>query len=459
VTLTTTGEQWVKATDTVGGENGQQSNITVQPAAPDHLVFIQQPSNVVENAVITPAITVELRDQYNNLCTNDNTTNVTIAIENNPSGGVLSGTFVRQSSAGVATFNDLSIDKAGVGYTLKVTSGILMPATSNAFNIMTAGVATWTGAVSTDWNTPGNWDIGVVPSASTSVIIPSAPLNQPVLSSAVEIYRLTVDSGATLSTANNDVTVNENISLGGTINAASSSLRVKGNFISTGGTVLGANPTLNVDGYAGTQASPINTNINGTLTVIVGGMSNLTSVSLSGTGNYSYWGSIPGFVFMNGRLVPHAGQASIRSTLETGESVAYKRNLAMPQPLMAPLVIAAPISIMIASPAGVVPVTITPAPVLPLPVGPVPARPLPVVPRVLPPPVPIAVIPARVLFEEARVSSTVSGISVPQTFEKIKVYANPPAFLYFRDAEIASYISRIAPPSVFNNVKVFLQIH
>jgi hypothetical protein len=423
--------------------------------------IIQQPSNTNANAIITPPVIIELRDQYNNVCTNDNFTNVTIAIEFNPSGGTLSGTLIRQAVAGIVTFNDLSIDKAGVGYTLKVTSGILPAVLTDTFNIIsiTPGVAVWNGSVSADWNNPLNWDIGAVPSAANIVIIPSAPLNQPVLSSAVEIYRLTVDSGATLSTANNDMTVNENISLGGTINAVSSSLRVKGNFISTGGTVLGANPTLNVDGYAGTQASPINTNINGTLTVIVGGMSNLTSVSLSGTGNYSYWGSIPGFVFMNGRLVPHAGQASIRSTLETGESVAYKRNLAMPQPLMAPLVIAAPISIMIASPAGVVPVTITPAPVLPLPVGPVPARPLPVVPRVLPPPVPIAVIPARVLFEEARVSSTVSGISVPQTFEKIKVYANPPAFLYFRDAEIASYISRIAPPSVFNNVKVFLQIH
>jgi hypothetical protein len=446
---------------TAGGIDSAESthNVDIIPGAPTHLIFNQQPANAVENAVITPAITVELRDQYNNLCTNDNTTNVTIAIENNPSGGVLSGTFVRQSSAGVATFNDLSIDKAGVGYTLKVTSGILMPATSNAFNIMTAGVATWTGAVSTDWNTPGNWDIGVVPSASTSVIIPSAPINQPVLSSAVEIYRLTVDSGATLSTANNDVTVNENISLGGTINAASSSLRVKGNFISTGGTVLGANPTLNVDGYAGTQASPINTNINGTLTVIVGGMSNLTSVSLSGTGNYSYWGSIPGFVFMDGRLQSHVGQASIRSTLETGESVAYKRNLAMPQPLMAPALIPVPVSIMVTTPAGPMPVAVTPAITMPLPLPPAPVMPQPVLPEILPPPIPTPAIPARVLFKEARVSAIVSGLSVPQTFERIRIYATPPTFLYFRDATIASHVSGVTPPNIFNNVKVFLQIH
>jgi hypothetical protein len=280
-----------------------------------------------------------------------------------------------------------------------------------------------------------------------------------VLSSAVEIYRLTVDSGATLSTANNDVTVNENISLGGTINAVSSSLRVKGNFISTGGTVLGANPTLNVDGYAGTQASPINTNINGTLTVIVGGMSNLTSVSLSGTGNYSYWGSIPGFVFMDGRLQSHVGQASIRSTLETGESVAYKRNLAMPQPLMAPALIPVPVSIMVTTPAGPMPVAVTPAITMPLPLPPAPVMPQPVLPEILPPPIPTPAIPARVLFKEARVSAIVSGLSVPQTFERIRIYATPPTFLYFRDATIASHVSGVTPPNIFNNVKVFLQIH
>ena len=42
--------------------------------------------------------------------------------------------------AGVATFSGLSIDKAGTGYTLAATSGVLTPTTSAAFNI-TAGAA------------------------------------------------------------------------------------------------------------------------------------------------------------------------------------------------------------------------------------------------------------------------------------------------------------------------------
>jgi hypothetical protein len=85
--------------------------------------------------------------------------------------------------------------------------------------------------------------------------------------------------------------------------------------------------------------------------------------------------------------------------------------------------------------------------------------PQPVLPEILPPPIPTPAIPARVLFKEARVSAIVSGLSVPQTFERIRIYATPPTFLYFRDATIASHVSGVTPPNIFNNVKVFLQIH
>jgi hypothetical protein len=32
----------------------------------------------------------------------------------------------------------------------------------------------WSGAVSSDWNTPANWSTGMVPTSTTSVIIPAA---------------------------------------------------------------------------------------------------------------------------------------------------------------------------------------------------------------------------------------------------------------------------------------------
>src|SRR5206468_2952607 len=64
----------------------------------------------------------------------------------NPNGAVLSGTLTRAAVNGVATFDDLKLDKAGTGYTLVATSGSLPSATSSAFN--TTGGGTLTMAIS-----------------------------------------------------------------------------------------------------------------------------------------------------------------------------------------------------------------------------------------------------------------------------------------------------------------------
>ena len=53
----------------------------------------------------------------------------------NPANGTLSGTTAVSAVGGVATFSTLSVDKAGAGYTLSVTSGALSGATSGAFAI------------------------------------------------------------------------------------------------------------------------------------------------------------------------------------------------------------------------------------------------------------------------------------------------------------------------------------
>lgn len=57
----------------------------------------------------------------------------------------------------------------------------------------------WTGAVSTDWGTTGNWANAVVPTEIDDVTISAAPANQPVITSGVEISNLTVAAGAMLT--------------------------------------------------------------------------------------------------------------------------------------------------------------------------------------------------------------------------------------------------------------------
>ncbi len=110
---------------------------TISPAAAAKLAFTVQPSATQAGATITPAVRVIARDAFGNTATGF-TGNVTLAIATNPSGGTLSGTIPVAAAAGVASFNDLSIDTPGTGYTLTATSGTLTQATSNAFNITAA---------------------------------------------------------------------------------------------------------------------------------------------------------------------------------------------------------------------------------------------------------------------------------------------------------------------------------
>jgi hypothetical protein len=102
---------------------------------PHHLAFSVQPATTTAGASMTPAVAVSIRDAFNNTVTNS-ALPVTMAIGNNPSGGTLAGTLIRNAVNGIATFSDLSIDKGGTGYTLVASSANLASATSEAFNVI-----------------------------------------------------------------------------------------------------------------------------------------------------------------------------------------------------------------------------------------------------------------------------------------------------------------------------------
>jgi hypothetical protein len=108
------------------------------------LMFDVQPNGTVAGAVIAPAVQVAARDPLGNVYTSF-TGSVTLALGTNPGGGALTGTTTRQAVAGVATFNDLSIDQPGSGYALVAVSAGMTPATSTAFDIVTAALRYLTG--------------------------------------------------------------------------------------------------------------------------------------------------------------------------------------------------------------------------------------------------------------------------------------------------------------------------
>jgi autotransporter-associated beta strand protein len=130
-TLTTADGTLTKATSAA---------FSITPGTAAQVVFGVQPSNTTANAAISPAVTVQVQDSLGNVVTTDSST-VTVAIGANPGGGLLSGILAMAATSGTATFNTLSINKTGVGYTLTAADGTLTSATSSAFNI-TPGTAT-----------------------------------------------------------------------------------------------------------------------------------------------------------------------------------------------------------------------------------------------------------------------------------------------------------------------------
>ncbi|MGC4013569.1 MAG: putative Ig domain-containing protein, partial [Luteolibacter sp.] len=141
-TLKTAGAKTLTATDTVTGSiTGTSAGITVGAGADAVLAFVQHPSTAVAGVAITPAVTVQIKDAYGNPTTS--TANVTVALGNAGS-ATLSGTLTQAAVGGVATFNNLSVDKVGTTYNLGASSGVLTGATSNSFTITPAAATHYT---------------------------------------------------------------------------------------------------------------------------------------------------------------------------------------------------------------------------------------------------------------------------------------------------------------------------
>jgi hypothetical protein len=135
VTLKTACTRTVTASDTATSSITGTASVSVNPAAADHLLFLQQPTDTAAGQTMTPVVTVAVVDQFGNVVTSDNSDTVTLAIGANPGGGTLSGTLTVTVVNGVATFSDLSIDLAGDGYTLHAMTTGLADAESSAFRI------------------------------------------------------------------------------------------------------------------------------------------------------------------------------------------------------------------------------------------------------------------------------------------------------------------------------------
>ncbi|HEV3052290.1 MAG TPA: Ig-like domain-containing protein [Longimicrobium sp.] len=128
------------------------------------------------------------------------------------------------SNPAVATVdaNTGQVTAVAVGVaTITATSKVKAQRTG-ARDITVTNVNTWEGDVSSNWQTAGNWDAGVVPTSTTVAIIPAAGTlpNLPVLTANAQVLDLTVGSARTLGLggftlqAGGDVTATGTISNG-----------------------------------------------------------------------------------------------------------------------------------------------------------------------------------------------------------------------------------------------------
>ena len=112
------------------------STFAVVAGQPSRLAVTAQPSAVTAGAAVSPGVQVAIHDAFGNSVTTS-TASVTIAISNGtgPGGAVLGGTLTRTAIAGVATFGDLTVDKAASGYSLTMTATGMTPAVSGTFSV------------------------------------------------------------------------------------------------------------------------------------------------------------------------------------------------------------------------------------------------------------------------------------------------------------------------------------
>jgi hypothetical protein len=125
--------------------------LTTAPVFAEHLEFTAPPNDTAAGAIISPAVQISVKDPNGNLVLSDNSS-VAVAIGTNAGGGALGGTPTMPAINGVATFNNLWIDKAGSGYTLTATDGSLAGITSGVFNVIAPPTITNVLVSSTTWN-------------------------------------------------------------------------------------------------------------------------------------------------------------------------------------------------------------------------------------------------------------------------------------------------------------------
>ena len=108
--------------------------VTANVSVASRLSFTVQPSNVMTDASITPAVEVTVFDGLGRAA-HAFAADIAISITTNPGGATLAGAAKTSAVSGVARFTDLSLDRPGSGYRLTAAAAGLQSATSAGFSV------------------------------------------------------------------------------------------------------------------------------------------------------------------------------------------------------------------------------------------------------------------------------------------------------------------------------------
>lgn len=110
--------------------------VTVVPDTAYGLSFLVQPTNGNRNTALSPAIEVQIVDEYDNPVSQSGTT---IDLSINSGSGNISGESEVTDANGTATYNSLSFNQTGSKTIIASSIGLQNSAVSNSFTIATAG--------------------------------------------------------------------------------------------------------------------------------------------------------------------------------------------------------------------------------------------------------------------------------------------------------------------------------
>ena len=133
-----------------GGLNVTSGSFSINAAPPFQLAFTTPPQNTAVLAKIDSAIggvVVKVQDSVGNTTPFGGTVRVIVGNPGtNPGGGTLANGSAIPAPSGIATFQNLTLDKLGTGYTLQTTSSgpVLQPDESTPFNIIPGPATTLT---------------------------------------------------------------------------------------------------------------------------------------------------------------------------------------------------------------------------------------------------------------------------------------------------------------------------